>query len=109
MGALFFAMRSCEYSTVLNNETRKTKILRLRNIRFYKNWKEVKNKNQFHRADLVKITFEFQKTDIKNQVVIQHKTNQSICPVKVWAQLKRRILSYPFRFRKFKSQFLFTE
>ena len=39
-GALFFAMRSCEYShtdgDTFENKKRKTKILRIRNFRFFK-------------------------------------------------------------------------
>ena len=71
-GALFFAGRSCEYSKVNNSESRKTKILCLRNIQFYSDYQEIKNKNSFHQADIVQITFESQKTDVKNQPIIQH-------------------------------------
>ena len=94
-GALFFACRSCEYSKVNNSESRKTKILRLRNIQFYSDFKEIKNKNSFHQADIVRITFESQKTEVKNQPIIQHRTSSEFCPVKIWAALKTRILSYP--------------
>lgn len=36
-----------------------------------------------------------QKTDVRNQAIIQHKASSSICPVKSWAAIKKRILSYP--------------
>ena len=41
IGALFFAMRSCKYSKVGIEEKKRTKIFFLRNIRFFKNNKEI--------------------------------------------------------------------
>ena len=94
-GALFFACRSCEYSKTNSSEKRKSKILLLENIRFFNNYKEVKTTSQFKSADLVEITFVSQKSNIKFQSVIQHKASSNICPVKSWASIKCRILSYP--------------
>ena len=94
-GALFFACRSCEYSKVPNDESRKTKTLRLKNLKFFKNFNELKNPNRFHSADFIQITFEMQKTEIKHQSIIQHKASGEFCPVKIWASIKKRILSYP--------------
>lgn len=94
-GALFFAMRSCEYTNVQSKEPRKTKILCLRNIRFFYNDSEMSNPDNFHQADFVSITFEFQKNLQKNKTISQHKTNTNFCPVKFWASIKKRILSYP--------------
>jgi hypothetical protein len=45
VGAFFWGMRSCEYSTVLGE--RKTKILRLRNISFFIRQKEVSKTGRF--------------------------------------------------------------
>ena len=45
VGAFFWGMRSCEYSTVLGE--RKTKILYLRNIRVFIRQKELSKKNVF--------------------------------------------------------------
>ena len=60
-GAFFFGMRSCEYLSVTG--TRKTKRLKIRNIRFFKNNIEIKDKRSpvLKYADTVSITFEFQK------------------------------------------------
>ena len=72
-GALFFACRSCEYSKVNNDESRKTKILTLENLKFFKDHKEVQNIKHIHKADFVQITFISQKTNVKQQSIIQHK------------------------------------
>ena len=59
-------MRSCEYSQVghdPNNNTRKTKLLCVRNIRFFRDTNEIKrtDPNLTTTANTVQITFEFQK------------------------------------------------
>ena len=63
---VFFGMRSCEYLNVTG--TRKTKQLRVKDIRFFKNNTELKDKSnpfiQF--ADTVSITFRFQKKQEEN-------------------------------------------
>ena len=94
-GALFFGCRSCEYSKVNNDEDRKTDVLRLENLRFFKDYHEVTDINTIHQADFIEITFICQKTQKKHQSVIQHKASGSFCPVKIWAAIKKRILSYP--------------
>ena len=94
-GALFFACRSCEYSKVNNSEDRKTKILTLANIKFFKDLLEVLVPGNFKYADFIQLTFVCQKNQMNNQSIIQHKSSFSLCPVKTWAELKCRILSYP--------------
>ena len=94
LGALFFAIRSCEYSHVPNDKDRKTKTLCLHNIKFFHGLSEITDINNTHTADFVQITFEFQKSSKKHQSVIQHKTNKKLCPVKVWSDIKKLILSY---------------
>ena len=93
-GALFFACRSCENSRVNNGENRKTKILTLEDLKFFKNNVEVENLQVIHKADFIQITFVSQKTEVKYQSIIQHKSSFNLCPVKSWALLKQRILSY---------------
>jgi hypothetical protein len=62
VGASFFAMRSCEYSSVSGE--RRTKLLELRNIRFYKTNRKLAAASPFlHLADCVSITFFFQKNE----------------------------------------------
>ena len=99
-GALFFAMRSCEYSHTNGDPfggERKTKLLRIRNIRFFQNTKEISrlHKNLQSIATIVQITFEFQKNREKFQSVTMHALDDEFCPVKIWASIVQRILSYP--------------
>ena len=99
-GALIFAMRSCEYSTVEgnNNEVfRKTKLLRIRNIRFFDGTTELtRNHDQLSTlATSVQATFEFQKNRSKFESVAMTKNNGPMCPVNVWTIIVKRILSYP--------------
>ncbi len=47
-------------------------------------------------ATAISITFDFQKTDIRHETVYQHATIvPNLCPVKAWAKVARRVLSYP--------------
>ena len=93
-GAFFFGMRSCEYLSVRGG--RKTIILVVSGIRFFKNNVEIKNKKdtvtQF--ADTVSITFIFQKNKKKNVTITQPKSGKHLCPVKIWSSITHRILSY---------------
>ena len=61
-GALFFAMRSCEYLHIDkdgNKVSRKTKLLRVRNFRFLKDNKilDINNPESIYNASSVFITF----------------------------------------------------
>ena len=96
IGAFFFAMRSCEYLHVPASETRKTKILRLKDIRFYRNRRLVPHSStSLHASDIVAITFVSQKNEERNDIVNQYRTNDEIlCPVKAWAAVVTRIRSY---------------
>ena len=103
IGALFFAMRSCKYSHTDKNESKKTKLLCLRNIQFFNKstdgyLQEVphdSNLTTLQSSDCVTITFENQKNGQKDATITQHKTPANrICPVKAWANTIHRILSY---------------
>ena len=88
IGAIFFAMRSCEYLTSTHNEdSKRTKILRMRNIKFKKNGNFLTNNSPcLFSSDIVIITFEFQKNNRRDKTVHMFKTNDDIlCPVKAWA------------------------
>jgi hypothetical protein len=64
IGAFFFAMRSCEYLKVQG--PRKTKLLELRNIRFFQATSIIPHSSpSLSLADCVSITFEMQKRDTK--------------------------------------------
>ena len=95
-GALFFGMRSCEYLQVTGE--RKTKLLRLKNIRFFIQKRELNklsNTSSLFQATTVTITFEFQKNGDKEADITMHRNNKELCPVKAWATIVSRILSYP--------------
>lgn len=95
-GALFFGMRSCEYLKVNNQSKKLTKLLRIKNFRFFiKNIELDIRSNQISSASYVAVTFESQKNGDKNCTIIQHRSKKSICPVKSWGKLIRLILSYP--------------
>ena len=67
MGAFFFAMRSCEYCKAGKEDSKRTRILWLRNIRFFKNKKLIPHDSpHISNADYVVITFECQKKDQRN-------------------------------------------
>ena len=95
VGALFFGMRSCEYSKVSGD--RKTKLLTVNDIRFFKGRKEIKkDTSQFYnRATSVSICFRIQKNDEKEAVITMHKSSKGLCPVKTWGEIVTRVLSYP--------------
>ena len=74
VGAFFFAMCSCEYSPVSGKQ--RTKLLELRNIRFYKNNRELSAASTFSNlADCgVSITFFFQKNEQRDETITMHQT-----------------------------------
>ncbi len=97
IGAAFFACHSCKLLTVPKREERRTKLLCLQNIRFFKDRHLIPAPSaNLESADSVAITFEMQKNDSKFDTVIHGWTDVPVlCPVLKWAQLVNRILSYP--------------
>lgn len=90
-------MRSCEYLKV-GGPKRRTKLLRLCNLRFTKDHRRLDlNSPNLHMADSVAITFEFQKNEQRDDTVVQCRSGDPLlCPVKAWAAVAQRILSYPW-------------
>ena len=84
IGALFFAMRSCEY-TKTSGYKRKTKLLCVRNIKFYRRNRLLSHRDNIGSADYIAITFESQKNASKNETIIQHKNTKDLCPITSWA------------------------
>ena len=76
---------------------KRTKLLRLRNIRFFKDGRLISAPlDNLELADSVAVTFEMQKNDHKHETVIHGWTDDPVlCPVKQWAQLVNRIWTYP--------------
>ena len=66
IGATFFACHSCEYSIVPKKEEQQTKLLRLRNIRFFNDGHLILALSvNLEFADSVMLTFEMQKNNNK--------------------------------------------
>ena len=97
VGGFFFACRSCEYLKVPQSEKRRTDILRLRCIRFFKDGKELPHDHpDLERAGVVSVTFEKQKKDEKMDTVNLLASGELIlCPVRTWAKIVKRIRGYP--------------
>ena len=96
-GAFFFAKRSCEYLKVPQSEKRRTDVLRMRNIRFFRSGRLMDHLDpQLEYADCVSKTFEWQKKDERMDTVTQMASgDRFLCPVRLDAALVRRIRSYP--------------
>ena len=95
IGAFFFAMRSCEYSSVA--ERGKTKLLTVGNIRFYtKDQTEIAHLDPTLQliAEYVTVTFEDQKNNHKMETRTQQCTGDQILrPVIAWSNVIARILA----------------
>jgi hypothetical protein len=90
-------MRSCEYLKVPQAHLRRTDILKIRNIKFFRNGRLLSHDHpELEYADCVSITFEMQKKDEKRDTVTMHRTEHLfMCPVRAWAAIVKRIRSYP--------------
>jgi hypothetical protein len=97
IGAFFFASRSCEYLKVPQQEKRRTDILKLRCVRFFQNGRLMKHDHPWlHAADVVSITFEWQKKDERMDTVTHRASGDPVlCPVLQWAAAVKRIRAYP--------------
>jgi hypothetical protein len=93
--AFFFAMRSCEYLQVHGD--RKTELLRIHDIRFFRNKADITSSTTDLRlADFICITFRQQKNGVKNETITMSRTNDPIlCPVLQAAHIVLKILALP--------------
>jgi hypothetical protein len=93
IGAIFFAMRSCEYLKTAAEEKKRTKIIRIGNVSFKKqnrtlNWSD----DNLDKADLVRIRFVFQKNDRRDVCVHMFRSGDNVlCPVVAWANIVNRV------------------
>ena len=99
-GEFFFAVLSCEYTHIRRDPfcgERKTKLLRVENIRFFNNTKELYRRmtNLASKASSVQITFKFQKNRLNFQSITMYAIEDNFCLVKIWTKIVQRILSYP--------------
>ena len=98
IGAIFFAMRSCEYlKTSARDGAKRTKILRLGSFMFKKQGKILsQSSTELHTADLVRIKFEYQKNDRRDVCIHMFSTDDDILnPVAAWATTVYRVRNIP--------------
>ena len=96
-GALFFAMRSCEYTKTRRVNEQKTRAIRAKDIVF-RNEAEIipHNDPRIFIAETVVITFNKQKNGIVDDSISADSSNDmDLCPVKHWATTISRLRSYP--------------
>lgn len=95
-GALFFAMRSCEYCKT-NHKEQKTQPIRPIDICFRIGAEIIEhNDSRIYIADCVEITLKIQKNGkIEDQIAQWHTNDNELCPVKHWADTITRLRSYP--------------
>jgi hypothetical protein len=106
--AFFWCMQSCEYSDVQGE--RRTKILCVRNIRFFNNNnRDVSTdySNLHSAATTVSITFEFQKKEARSDTVSHQRSGDKVgsgemCPVKAAIATVLRIVAYDLPPKKLK-------
>jgi len=85
VGALYFAMRSCEYS--YTSQDIRTQLLALEDVKFFINGQEVRKNRQG--AQKVKTVFPNQKNMDKMEPVIRSRADESsiLCPVRSWGAI----------------------
>jgi hypothetical protein len=93
IGAIFFAMRSCEYLHTSGEESKRTKIIRLKNITFKKGSSILHHSDQrLYESDLVRIQFEYQKNDKRDVRIHMFRSgDKTLCPVIAWAHTVKRV------------------
>jgi hypothetical protein len=98
IGAIFFAMRSCEYlKTSARESNKRTKILRLRNLIFKKNGRTIPHSSDaLHEADIIRVKFEFMKNDRRDVCIHMFSTKDPVLnPVTAWAATVKRVMKIP--------------
>jgi hypothetical protein len=95
IGAFYHAMRSCEYLKVQGE--RRTKVLCPRNLRFFRGLRELSHDDpDLPFANAISITFNYQKTDVRDATITMYRTDQTIlCPVRAWAAIVCAIKNLP--------------
>ena len=96
--ALFFAMRSCEYSKTQRHHEKQTRTIRPCDITFIKGNKILSHDHpHLHKADIVIVTFGPQKSDAhRDESIPQEATSDDeLNPVWHMAHTIRRLRSYP--------------
>ena len=96
VAALFFGLRSCEYSEVTGK--RMTKKLMIGDVWLFQGKREVPKTARYisllQYSTSVTITFVLQKNRQKYATITQHASGHEVCPVKAWVAIVSRILHY---------------
>jgi len=97
IGTFFFACRSCEYLKVPAAEKKKTNVLKLKHIQFFKNGRKLRHDDaHLEYANSVSLTFRNQKNGIKDDLVLLQGTGDTLfCPIRSFAKIANRIRNYP--------------
>jgi hypothetical protein len=97
IGAIFFAMRSCEYLKTSAEEKKRTNVVRVGNIQFKKGNRLLNNTDpNIISADIVRIRFTYQKNDKRDVCIHMFRSNDTVlCPVVAWANTVIRVLKIP--------------
>ena len=95
-GALFFALRSCEY-LFTGHVKRKTRPIEVQDVIFSVGPIIIPHSDPFlHLAESVSINFGDQKSEINSELVTQYNNNDpQLNPVTNWASIIKRIRTYP--------------
>ena len=96
ISAYFFACRSCEYLKVPAAEKKKTEILKLKDIRLFRNGFKLSHSNShLEYTDSVSLNFANKKNGIKDDLVTHQRTGDTLfCPVRIFAKIVKRIRHY---------------
>jgi hypothetical protein len=97
IGAIFFAMRSCEYLHTAAEEKKRTKIITIGNITFKKDNRVVShNSPDLAKSNLVRVRFCYQKNDRRDVCIHMFRSGDPIlCPVTAWAETVQRVHKIP--------------
>ena len=97
IGAIFFAMRSCEYLRTAAEDTKRTRIVTIGNI-IFKTGSTITphDHDKLHLSDLVRIRFTYQKNDRRDVCIHMFKSGDKVlCPVRAWAMTVKRVRNIP--------------
>ena len=108
-GALFFALRSCEYLFVGNKE-RNTRLIRACDVVFRDGPRVILHDSPtLHLADTMSIDFSDQKSNIRDETVsLDNNHRDNLNPVILFVKTSRRLRSYP-RYSEKRELFIFFD
>ena len=96
-GAVFYALRSCEYTETPGEADKFTEVLRVKDITFMKQNRTLHHTDPYlHLADTVHAKFPSQKNLEKDEVTTCHNNGDpTLNPTVGWAMVVRRVMAIP--------------